>query len=63
MRPNSFLMAPYMKTVVRSSGSLGEEIVKEHPKGIECHFLHIDAGIVAALSHCSEDDIVQSTTF
>ncbi|KAI9556544.1 hypothetical protein GHT06_016334 [Daphnia sinensis] len=57
MRPNTFLMAPNMKTVVRSGGLLGEEIVKEHPRGIECHFLHTDGEVVAALSHCTDDDI------
>lgn len=63
MRPNTFLMAPNMKTVVRSGGLLGEEIVKEHPRGTECHFLHTDGEVVAALSHCTDDDIVQATYF
>lgn len=61
MRPNSFLMAPNMKTVVRSSEGLNKEIVEEHPRGLECHFLKIDGGLAAALSHCTEDDIVRST--
>lgn len=56
-------MAPNMKTVVRSGGLLGEEIVKEHPRGTECHFLHTDGEVVAALSHCTDDDIVQATYF
>lgn len=57
MRPNNFLMAPNMKTVVRSSEGLNKEIVEEHPRGLECHFLKIDGGLAAALSHCTEDDI------
>ena len=58
MRPNNFLMAPNMKTVVRSNGGPDKEIVEEHPRGEECHFLHYDGGLVAALSHCTDDDIV-----
>lgn len=54
-------MAPNMKTVVRSSEGLNKEIVEEHPRGLECHFLKIDGGLAAALSHCTEDDIVRST--
>lgn len=56
-------MAPNMRTVVRNSGPLNKEIVEEHPRGIECHFLHVDGGVAAALSHCTEDDIVRSMNF
>jgi hypothetical protein len=58
VRPNNFLMAPNMKTVVRSNGEQDKEFVEEHPRGDECHFLHYDNGLVAALSHCTDDDIV-----
>jgi hypothetical protein len=57
VRPNNFLMAPNMKTVVRSSGEQVKEIEEEHRR--ECHFLNMDGGIVAALSHCTKNDIVK----
>jgi hypothetical protein len=47
-----------MKTVVRSNGGPDKEIVEDYPRGEECHFLHYDGGLVAALSHCTDDDIV-----
>ncbi len=52
-------MAPNMKTVVRSSGEQVKEMEEEHHRGEECHFLNIDGGIVAALSHCTKNDIVK----
>jgi hypothetical protein len=63
MRPNNFLMAPNMKTVVRSNGEQDKEFVEEHLRGDECHFLHYGNGLVAALSHCTDDDIVWSINF
>ncbi len=57
VRPNNFLMAPNMKTVVRSNGEQVKEIEVEHCR--ECHFLNMDGGIVAALSHCTKNDIVK----
>jgi hypothetical protein len=63
VRPNNFLMAPNMKTVVRSNGEQDNEFLEEHPRGDECHFLHYDNGLVAALSHCTDDDIVWSINF
>ena len=51
-------MAPNMKTVVRSDGGQATQIVEEHSRGDDCHFLNIDGGLVAALSHCTENDLV-----
>lgn len=48
-------MAPTTKTVARSNGLLGREIVKERPISTG-HFLYIDV-VVVALSQCSDDDI------
>ena len=64
VRPNNFLMASNMKTVVMSSeGQDSREIAEEHPRGDECHFLHYDGGLVAALSHCTDDDEIVRLKF
>lgn len=58
MRPNNFLVTQNMKTVIK--GPFGKEVVQEsQPNTVQCHFLHNEGELVAALSHCSEDDIVR----
>lgn len=52
-------MAPNMKTVVRNEKA-GEKFMEDRLPAVECHFLHIDGETVAAISHCSDDDIVRS---
>lgn len=40
----------------------GEKFLEEHySPDVDCHFLHIEGKTVAALSHCTEDDIVRLT--
>lgn len=37
----------------------GDRIFEEqYTPEVECHFLHVEGNTVAALSHCTEDDIV-----
>ena len=59
VRPNNFLIAPKMKTVVKG-GPTGHEVIQDHPPAVECHFLHVSDDLVAAISHCSDDDIVRN---
>ena len=55
-RLNNFLIAPSMKTVVHSNDAKRETI--DHVPAAECHFLHVDEDLVAAFSHCSDNEIV-----
>jgi len=54
-RLNNFLIAPSMKTVVHSNDAKRETI--DHVPAAECHFLHVDEDLVAAFSHCSDNEI------
>jgi len=46
-----------MKTVIRTNDHKAEELlVRNRP--VECHYLHVNGDLVAALSHCMEDEIV-----
>ena len=55
---NNFLIAPKMKTVVHTQDAR-RETFNDVPAA-ECHFLHVDEGLVAAFSHCSDNEIVIS---
>ena len=47
-----------MKTVVHTQDAR-RETFNDVPAA-ECHFLHVDEGLVAAFSHCSDNEIVIS---
>ena len=57
LRPNNFLAASKLKTVVKMDGDRREEIAPRNPTA-ECHYLHVGGDLVAALSHCSDNDVV-----
>lgn len=58
VKPNNFLVAPRMKTVV--SGAPAGHVILEEPPQQECHYLHVDDDIAVAISHCSHDEIVRT---
>ena len=57
MRPNNLLVAPRMKTVVRGD----TEQVIDTKMSSECHYIHVEDDLVAAISHCTDSDVVGSS--
>ena len=56
LRPNNFLVSPLMKMVVKTEK---EDIVFIGEEAGDCHFIHAEGGMVVALSHCSDEEVVR----